>query len=131
VGLPIHVEAYAGYRANERPRRFELDGVEYRIYAWDREWRTPDHHFFLVRAGGKRYVLRHDEQSDAWTLLDKFDGTALFARPNLTIVPVDETVIRNAQRRVLAVQPKNRAIPGNITEYLLCGMEKTGDALKE
>lgn len=104
MGLPIHVEAYAGYRADERPRRFELDGVEYRIYAWDREWRTPDHHFFVVRAGGKRYVLRHHEQGEAWTLLDKYDGAALFARPSLTIVTVDETVIRKAQWRVLACQ---------------------------
>src|SRR4051812_36928725 len=31
VGLRIHVDAYGGYRADERPRRFALDGVEYRI----------------------------------------------------------------------------------------------------
>src|SRR6185436_4621474 len=48
MSLPIHVKAYAGYRADERPRRFELDGVEYRIYAWEREWRTPDGQYFRV-----------------------------------------------------------------------------------
>src|ERR1043165_181539 len=104
MGLPIHVESYAGYRADERPRRFELDGIEYRIYAWDREWRTPDHSFFLVRAAGKRYLLRHDERADSWALLDKYDGPALFARPNLTVITVEENVIRNAQRRVLGCQ---------------------------
>ena len=58
MSLPIHVDAYAGYRADERPRRFELDGVEYRIYAWERQWRKPDGQYFQVRASGKRYVLR-------------------------------------------------------------------------
>src|SRR6185436_16807640 len=100
MSLPIHVDAYAGYRADERPRRFELDGVEYRIYAWEREWRTPDARCFLVRAEGKRYVLSCNEQSGEWALESELDGAELFARPNIELVTVGPEAIREAELRM-------------------------------
>src|SRR6185436_14948121 len=100
MSLPIHVEAYAGYRADERPRRFELDGVEYRIYAWERRWRTPDSRCFLVRAEGKRYILCCDEQSGEWALESELDGPELFARPNIEMVTVGPQAIREAESRI-------------------------------
>jgi hypothetical protein len=100
VSLPIHVDAYAGYRADERPRRFELDGVEYSIYAWERERRTPDSRCFLVRAEGKRYVLSCDEQSGEWTLQSELDGAELLARPNIEFVAVGPEAIREAELRI-------------------------------
>lgn len=100
MSLPIHVDAYAGYRADERPRRFELDGVEYRIYAWEREWRIPDARCFLVRAEGKRYILSYDEGADEWTLQSGFDGAELLARPNVEIVTVEPQAIRAAELRI-------------------------------
>jgi hypothetical protein len=33
MSLPIHVEAYSGYKANERPRQFTLDEQIYEIAA--------------------------------------------------------------------------------------------------
>jgi hypothetical protein len=101
MSLPIHVDAYAGYRADERPRRFELDGVEYRIYAWEREWRTPDGRCFLVRADGKRYILSCDEQSGRWTLQSELDGPELLARPNVEIATVGTQAIREAELRIV------------------------------
>src|SRR5436190_1923736 len=104
MSLPIHVDAYAGYRADERPRRFELDGVEYRIYAWDREWRTPDSRCFLVRAGGKRYILSCKEPSGEWTLQSELDGTELFGRPNIEVVAVGPETIAKALSQVAGCQ---------------------------
>jgi hypothetical protein len=102
VSLPIHVDAYAGYRADERPRRFELDGVEYRIYAWEREWRTPDSRCFLVRAEGKRYIhiLSCNQRSGQWTLQSELDGAELLARPNIELVTVGPLTIREAELRI-------------------------------
>jgi hypothetical protein len=68
MSLPIHVDAYSGYKANERPRGFELDGTYYRIYALEADWYTPAGHFFKVRADGKRFILRYEEGQDEWTL---------------------------------------------------------------
>jgi hypothetical protein len=123
--LPVHVDAYAGYRGSERPRRFELDGVEYRIYAWERQWRTPDAHYFIVRADGKRYVLRYDEGEDEWALLHQHDGAALFARPNLCIIVADDNVIRKAQLHVLGCErchPEEADIP---FEFLVSDLLKS------
>jgi hypothetical protein len=36
TSLPIHVEAYSGYKVNERPIRFHLDETTYEIEAIDR-----------------------------------------------------------------------------------------------
>src|SRR5436189_3471027 len=102
--LSIHVDAYAGYRAEERPRRFELDGVEYRIYGWDREWRTPAEHCYVVRADGKRYLLRYHFIEDRWTLGDEFDGPELYARPHRHFVLVARDVVRQLQRRIIACE---------------------------
>jgi hypothetical protein len=33
MGLPIYVDAYSGYKANERPKQFELDEEIYEIDA--------------------------------------------------------------------------------------------------
>ena len=104
MGVPIYVDSYAGYRADERPLRFELDGVEYRIYAWEREWRTPDSRCFLVRAEGKRYILSYDERSGQWTLESELDGAELLARPNIELVTVGPQAIREAELRIAACE---------------------------
>ena len=106
--LPIHVDVYTGYRADERPRRFELDGVEYRIYAWEREWRTADARCFQVRAGGKRYILNCDEQSGQWALESELDGVELFARPNIELITVRPQAIREAELRIVGCEQCRR-----------------------
>jgi hypothetical protein len=128
MGVQVHVDAYAGYRANERPRRFELDGIAYRIYAWERAWRTPEHQYFLVRADGKRYVLRHEERHDAWELLDQHDGITLFARPHLAIIPCDARVLRSAQQRILGCEqchPDEAVVPFDLLVAELLSLAST------
>jgi hypothetical protein len=82
------------------PDASELDGVEYGIHAWDREWRTPDAQYFQLRAGGKRYILCCDEQSGDWTLVSELDGPELLARPTIEIVTVGSETIRAAESRI-------------------------------
>ena len=65
----IRVECYAGYRADERPLRFELRGRLYEIAEVEDRWYSPGTIYFRVRADdGNFYVLRHDEGMDVWTL---------------------------------------------------------------
>jgi len=71
----LQVECYAGYRADERPLRFVLRGRPYLVELVEDRWYSPGAVFFRVLADdGNYYVLRHDEQQDAWTL-DAFRAT--------------------------------------------------------
>jgi hypothetical protein len=81
MALPIHVDAYSGYKANERPKAFWLDeridplnGI-YEIEAVEDRWFDPDAEYFKVRtAEGQRFILRYDEPAEKWTLQSGFDG---------------------------------------------------------
>jgi len=65
----LRVECHAGYRADERPLRFTLSGNVYDVEDVEDRWYSPGASFFRVRAGdGNRYVLRHDEVQDTWSL---------------------------------------------------------------
>jgi hypothetical protein len=77
-----------------------LDGAYYRIYAVEADWYTPSGHIFKVRAEGKRFIVRYDEQRDEWTLLSVFDGAELYKRPDVEIVTVDPAIVRAALQSV-------------------------------
>jgi hypothetical protein len=65
----IRVECYSGYRAEQRPLRFELGNRIHRVERVDDQWYSPDAVYFRVRADdGNTYVIRHDEERDIWTL---------------------------------------------------------------
>ena len=65
----IHVECYAGYRADERPLRFTLLGRVFEVLEVEDRWYSPGAVYFRVRADdGNFYVLRHEEGIDVWTL---------------------------------------------------------------
>src|SRR5215467_5717879 len=82
MSIPIHVDAYSGYKANERPRHFTLDEGIYEIAAVLDQWYEPSATYFKVRSTeGKTYLLRYDEEADDWTLQSGFDGDELLARP--------------------------------------------------
>jgi hypothetical protein len=74
MSLRIYVDAYFGYKANERPRLFELDGEAYEIASVLDRWYEPSATYFKVRTTDCRvFILRYDEQ-DEWTLQSGFDG---------------------------------------------------------
>ena len=65
--MNIHVECYAGYKADETPRCFFIDDRKIRIIEIITQWRTPDYHFFKVSGDdGQIYILRKDE--NIWSL---------------------------------------------------------------
>jgi hypothetical protein len=109
VSLPIHVRAYSGYRANERPISFSLDiaigenGVTnvHDIDAVEDRWYDPNAEYFKVRTvEGKRYILRYDGRDGQWTLQSGFDGDELLARPGIEFVSVEPATIRTAESKI-------------------------------
>jgi hypothetical protein len=101
VSLPIHVTAYSGYKANERPRDFTVDEDLYKIIEVEDPWYEPKAMYFRVpTTEGKRYILRCDESEDEWTLQSGFDGDELLARPNIKLVTVDADVIGRAEKEI-------------------------------
>jgi hypothetical protein len=75
LALKLHVECYAGYKADERPVRFRSYGGQARTFEVVEtldQWYGPGYRCFKVRADdGNLYVLRHDEREDGW-VLDSF-----------------------------------------------------------
>ena len=105
MSLPVYVDAYSGYKANEQPRQFELDEQVYEIAAVENQWYSPNAIFFKVRTGdGKRYIQRYDESADAWSLQSAFDGDELLARPGIELVTLDAETIRKAEAEVEACE---------------------------
>lgn len=67
--MQVVVESYSGYRAGERPLRFELNGRSYEVTEVEDRWYSPESSYFrVVASDGNRYVLRHDETADSWSL---------------------------------------------------------------
>jgi hypothetical protein len=57
--MRLHVECYAGSKADERPVRFELGGRAYLVEEVLDQWYSPEHIFFKLRADdGNVYILR-------------------------------------------------------------------------
>lgn len=65
----VQVECYAGYRGEETPRRFFVEGVCIEVAEVVDRWLAPDHRYFKLRSlRGDLYILRHDVKSDRWEL---------------------------------------------------------------
>jgi len=73
----IWVECYAGYKGDESPCRFSMQGKEYAVreviarwYERDRDPQGSQREFFRVLDDKKREdVLRHTVTSDMWELV--------------------------------------------------------------
>ena len=105
MSLPIYVDAVSGYKANERPRRFDLDEDTFEIEEVESQWRSPDAEYFKVRTrDGKHYVLRYEEGQDQWTLQSDFDGAELFTRPSIELITVEAKAIREAESQIAACE---------------------------
>jgi hypothetical protein len=75
MAMILHVECYAGYKADERPLRFRsrAEGARtFEVVEVLDQWYGVGYRCFRVRADdGSIYVLRHNEAEDEW-LLDSF-----------------------------------------------------------
>ena len=55
----LQVECYSGYKADERPISFTLNGTKIMVDEIMNQWRGPDFEFFkLLADDGNRYLLR-------------------------------------------------------------------------
>jgi hypothetical protein len=72
---PVTVQAYAGYKANERPVSFISRGRNYRgIEIIDRWYEgsggaVPLDYFKVAADDGRDYLLRYNGLFDAWALV--------------------------------------------------------------
>ena len=67
--LVIEVECYAGYRADEAPRRFSLGDRRIEVAELLDRWLAPDHRYFKLRGeDGHVYIIRHEVAADRWEL---------------------------------------------------------------
>lgn len=74
---PVTVECYAGYKGDERPTSFTLEGRTLKVEEVLDRWYDLDYHCFKVLArDGKGYLLRHDLNSDSWELAPAPPATA-------------------------------------------------------
>jgi hypothetical protein len=69
-GAEITVECYAGYRADETPRRFSVGYHVIQIVRILDRWMTPDYRYFRVEGNdGRVYLLGQGSHSGKWELL--------------------------------------------------------------
>jgi hypothetical protein len=65
----VQVESYAGYRGEERPLRIRLGEQRLEISEVEDRWYSPGETYFrVVVANGDRYLLRHVEAQDVWSI---------------------------------------------------------------
>jgi hypothetical protein len=74
--IPVKVESYSGYKADEYPRcfywnniRYEIDDILDRWYqgAQNPEWPVSDY-FRVKTVDGKIFLLKHEISADVWYL---------------------------------------------------------------
>ena len=65
----VRVECHSGYKADERPVRILFAGRTLAIAEVEDRWYSPGATYFRVLAeSGDRYVLRHVDAQDVWSL---------------------------------------------------------------
>jgi hypothetical protein len=65
----VRVVCYAGYKGEERPMQLYLGERAIKVVETEDRWYEPGATFFrVVVDGGDRYVLRHEEAQDVWSL---------------------------------------------------------------
>ncbi|HEX8765374.1 MAG TPA: hypothetical protein VF740_09455 [Candidatus Acidoferrum sp.] len=65
----VRVETYSGCKADERPLRLHLGDRTLEVATVEDRWYSPGETYFRVLTDdGDRYVLRHIEAQDVWTL---------------------------------------------------------------
>ena len=65
----LRVECYAGFQGGERPVRVLLGEQMVEVSAVEDRWYSPGSTFFrILMTTGERYVLRHNDAQDLWTL---------------------------------------------------------------
>mgnify|MGYP001581526605 FL=1 len=78
--IPIQIQCYSGHKADERPLRFVCEDIEIEVEEVFDQWMTaskepgqPASDYFKVRGNdGHDYLLRHDQGSDDWFVVNRW-----------------------------------------------------------
>ncbi len=66
----IKVSAYSGYKANERPLFFVLDGRKYIVNEVLEQWYEEEDDYFRIMADdGCKYSLKWNRKQDLWFII--------------------------------------------------------------
>jgi len=66
----IHVECYSGYKANERPVSFTIDGKKLMVEEILDRWYGEDYTYFKLRADDRNiYILKYQAERDEWEMV--------------------------------------------------------------
>ena len=66
----LTVDAYSGYKGEETPRAFTLEGVKLQVADVIDRWYSETHSYFRIRTDDdQRYVLRYHLDEDRWELV--------------------------------------------------------------
>jgi hypothetical protein len=68
MSAQLKVDAYAGYKANQRPLAFSLGKKRLQIKRIVDQWHGPDHVYFKAEDANS-YILRSSEADDQWELV--------------------------------------------------------------
>jgi hypothetical protein len=72
--IDLHVDAYAGYKGEETPRSFTIDGTRHIVAEIVSRWYSETHSYFKVQTTcGLRFVLRLDLDHSVWELVMRED----------------------------------------------------------
>lgn len=67
--MKVTVQAYSGYKANERPCRFRLEERTCEIVEILDRWYGPDSVYFKVRTEDQDYyILCYNSEEEEWSL---------------------------------------------------------------
>ena len=68
--ISLTVEAYSGYKADERPVAFRLGGRRIAVQQILDRWYGEDHAYFKLTGEDETvYIIRQDRPSDTWELI--------------------------------------------------------------
>jgi len=74
--MRVEVQTYSGFKADERPTGFRLNGHHYRVEEICDQWLGPDSSYFKVRADDQNlYIIEYTPASDEWSLASFRSGT--------------------------------------------------------
>jgi len=77
--IPVKVECYSGYRADEYPKTFIFENTRYEVkeiidrwYQGDLNPEFPVSNYFKVATScGNMFILKHEPESDDWYICIK------------------------------------------------------------
>ena len=69
ISMRVEVQTYSGFKADERPTGFLLNGRRYRVEEVCDQWLGPESSYFKVRADDQNlYIFEYKLASDEWSL---------------------------------------------------------------